>query len=224
MNTLKPRKREPHVCMRCRGREVAVEHRSDHVDFKGLTLEVSGLAETVCKACQYRWTTEGQEKDNLTILREAFAKKRDQVRDREGLLTGEQIQVVLQLLGISKSEAAELFGGGPNAFSKYVRGEVLQSVPMDRLLRLTLAFGQRALALLKLGKSAPLSLNAGYHFASTALSPLLVIDISLPVEKEKRLWPTTSQSEPIEIHEFDDGVTLLGYSAMPNEVKLLSAA
>jgi len=29
-----------------------------------------------------------------------------------------------------------IFGGGANAFSKYERGEVIQSVPMDRLLRL----------------------------------------------------------------------------------------
>lgn len=42
-------------------------------------------------------------------------------------------------LGLSQEEAARLFGGGRNAFSKYERGEVAQSVAMDRLIRLCLS-------------------------------------------------------------------------------------
>jgi HTH-type transcriptional regulator/antitoxin MqsA len=137
--------------MRCGSREIAVEHRSDVLDFKGLTLEVDGLAETRCKSCGHTWTTDGQEQDNLNLLREAFAKKRDAVRDKEGLLTGEQIGHVLDQLQLTKAQAAELFGGGPNAFAKYMNGEVLQSFAMDRLLRLALAFGPRAVATRRYG-------------------------------------------------------------------------
>jgi putative zinc finger/helix-turn-helix YgiT family protein len=187
MNHPKPRKKDPHVCLRCGSRDVVVEHREEVVDFKGLTLEVEGLAETRCKACDYRWTTDGQEKDNLAILREAYARKRDEVRDREGLLTGQQIEFVLQQLELSKAQAAELFGGGPHAFTKYVNGEVLQSFAMDRLLRLALAFGRQAVALLHLGRNAPLTLNAGFAFSGASTSTTKVF--TLPTgEMEPQRW------------------------------------
>jgi len=164
---LKPRKRDPHVCMRCKSRDVLVEHYADVLDFKGLTLDVDGLAQTRCRNCDYRWTTAGQEQDNLARLRDAYVAKRDAVRDREGLLTGEQIGEVLDRLQLTKAQAAELFGGGPNAFTKYMNGEVLQSLAMDRLLRLALAFGPRAVELLRQGRNAPLRLNAGYTLGAT---------------------------------------------------------
>ena len=163
LNATKPRVRKPNICMRCGSSQVLIEHRSDVVDFKGLTLEVEGLVETVCQKCQHRWVTDGQEIDNLAILRAAYSIKRDAVRSREGLLTAEQIEHILARLGLSKSEAATLFGGGANAFYKYIGGDVLQSFPMDRLLRLTLAFGQQAVAYLRGGQSAPLYLDAGKH-------------------------------------------------------------
>lgn len=131
------------------------------MDFKGLTLEVDGLAQTVCTKCEYAWETPGQQLDNLAILRQAFVARRDEIRREEGLLTGEQVRFVLSKLDLSKSDAASLFGGGPNAFQKYISGEVLQSMAMDRLLRLTLAFGGLAVRYLRLGSDAPLSLYAG---------------------------------------------------------------
>lgn len=170
MKTLRPRRHAPHICMRCACETVSVVHRDDLVDFKGLTVEVSGLAETVCTKCGYRWTTEGQERDNLHLLQQAFAAKRDRIRTRDGLLTGDQIEVVLDLLNLSRADAARLFGGGPNAFAKYVRGEVLQSFAMDRLLRLTLAFGKPALRILEQGSAAPLRLCSGGYFIAPAIS------------------------------------------------------
>jgi Antitoxin component of bacterial toxin-antitoxin system, MqsA len=115
MGNLKPRKRQPHVCMRCGSEEVTVRHFGDVLDFKGLTLEVEGLAETTCTNCAYQWTTDGQEGDNLDILRAAFAEKRDAVRAADGLLTGDAIRQALEELKLTKTQAAELFGGGPNA-------------------------------------------------------------------------------------------------------------
>ena len=166
MSNLNPRKRKPNICLRCDGKAVQVRHKEDVLDYKGLTLEVAGLADTACIACGHEWTTDGQEQDNLALIREAFALKRDAVRTKEGLLTGEQIADVLDQLHIAKAEAATLFGGGPNAFGKYISGEVLQSFAMDRLLRLTLGFGSHALRYLRLGANAPLSLNGGGYFVA----------------------------------------------------------
>lgn len=59
----------------------------------------------------------------------------DAKRVHDGLLTGAQIRAVRERLGLSQSQASEVFGGGANAFSKYERGDVMQSVAMDRLLK-----------------------------------------------------------------------------------------
>lgn len=64
---------------------------------------------------------------------------RDAKRRADGLLSGSQVREARELLGLSQQEAATLFGGGTNGFSKYERGETAQSVAMDRLLRLVLA-------------------------------------------------------------------------------------
>jgi putative zinc finger/helix-turn-helix YgiT family protein len=60
----------------------------------------------------------------------------DARRRADGLLDGAQIEQLRSRLGLTQHKAAELFGGGQNAFSKYERGEVIQSQAMDRLLRL----------------------------------------------------------------------------------------
>lgn len=174
MNTkLKLRKRDQHVCMRCGTNDPQTRYFSDTLNFKGLTIDVDGLAETKCGNCGLVWNTEGQDKDNLDRMRDAFAVKRDEVRHRDGLLTGDQIELVLSELGLSKARASTLLGGGPNAFPKYISGEVLQSVAMDRLLRLTLAFGEAAVRYLDQGRHAPLHLNAaGVYLSAMPMPPV----------------------------------------------------
>jgi putative zinc finger/helix-turn-helix YgiT family protein len=155
MNEVNPRQRLPNVCPRCGAGEARVAHLSEDVSFKGLTLEVHGLAYTVCQSCAFRWATDGQQADNLARIRDAYATKRDEIRFADGLLSGDQIGFVLQQLGLSKSEAAQLFGGGPNAFSKYMAGDVLQSKAMDRLLRVVYRFGGDAIELLRAANINP---------------------------------------------------------------------
>lgn len=194
---MKSIKRDPHRCMKCSGTDIAVSHSPDVVDFKGLTIEVEGLAETVCKACGLNWITEGQEQDNLNQLRAAFVAKRDEVRRREGLLEGEQIEFVLSQLKLTKAEAAQLFGGGPNAFAKYIRGEVLQSAAMDRLLRLTLAFGTPALRVLERGAGAPL--QRGWALTEPLLANTSSYTVNVPIsavnKSNAKLIPTASNQQ-----------------------------
>jgi putative zinc finger/helix-turn-helix YgiT family protein len=56
-------------------------------------------------------------------------------RSVDGLLTGAEIRQVRQRHNLTQTQAADLFGGGPVAFSKYEAGDVTQSEAMDRLLR-----------------------------------------------------------------------------------------
>lgn len=57
-------------------------------------------------------------------------------KEIDGLLSAEEITKIRKQLGLTQIEAAQVFGGGQNAFSKYERNEVSQSVSMDKLLRL----------------------------------------------------------------------------------------
>lgn len=168
-----PRALKPGQCPRCGHEHSQVERYADDVDFKGLRLEVHGLVQSRCTACRHSWETAGQNQDNLQLLRHLFATERDRHREQHGLLTGEEITALLAELGITRAEAAALLGGGPHAFAKYASGEVVQSIPMDRLLRLLRAFGHAALAHLREGPRANAALHAGWLATPTASAVLM---------------------------------------------------
>jgi HTH-type transcriptional regulator / antitoxin MqsA len=54
----------------------------------------------------------------------------------DGLLTGSDILALRKRFGLTQTQAAQLFGGGPVAFSKYENDDVAHSEAMDSLLRL----------------------------------------------------------------------------------------
>ncbi len=54
----------------------------------------------------------------------------------DGLLTGAEITALRRQYRLTQTQAAQLFGGGPVAFSKYENDDVAQSESMDTLLRL----------------------------------------------------------------------------------------
>lgn len=57
-------------------------------------------------------------------------------KEVDGLLTGEEIMALRHQYNLTQAQAAQLFGGGPVAFSKYENDDVAQSGAMDTLLRL----------------------------------------------------------------------------------------
>ena len=59
----------------------------------------------------------------------------DFYREADGLLTGRQIKGIREALHLTQSQAAEIFGGGKNAFTKYENGDVTQSSALDKLIR-----------------------------------------------------------------------------------------
>jgi HTH-type transcriptional regulator / antitoxin MqsA len=95
-------------------------------------LVVGGLEGYHCDSCNFDPIAPEQIRRNQLRIRDAK-------RLADGLLSGNQIRQARELLGLSQQEAATIFGGGTNGFSKYERGETAQSVAMDRLLRLVMA-------------------------------------------------------------------------------------
>jgi HTH-type transcriptional regulator / antitoxin MqsA len=120
------------VCPVCGSEDLTAATHDLGVIYNGRKLLVSGLEHYECSVCGADPAFPEQIKSNEK--RVADAKRRSQ-----RLLTGGEIRDIREELGLSQVEAAELFGGGANAFSKYERGEVIQSLPMDRLLRVVYA-------------------------------------------------------------------------------------
>lgn len=133
----KPKTRkDPTCCPKCKGCDLYSASYSDTVEFRGLDLDVEGLHYTTCAFCKNRFENQEQKSHNDELIRSAYARKRDELRIQDGLLSSEQIQSIRKKYSLTQREAAIIFGGGSNAFNKYETGEVLQSVAMDRLLRL----------------------------------------------------------------------------------------
>lgn len=99
-------------------------------DFKHAdrTIRVEGLECYVCAAC-------GADPILADQARRNHCKINDARRVADGMLTGAQVRSIRTSLAMTQSEAGELIGGGPMAFSKYERGEVIQSAVMDNFLR-----------------------------------------------------------------------------------------
>lgn len=98
------------------------------ISYKGKGITVSGLSFYECPECGEQFADSTLDKENSILIREAK-------KNADGLLSSARIQKIREFLGITQGEAAKIFGGGANAFSKYERGEVSQSEAMDKLMR-----------------------------------------------------------------------------------------
>ena len=97
--------------------------------YKGRRIEVPDYAVSECKECHATITTAEQARSNERLVIEAK-------RKIDGLLTSAEIKALRQQLGLSQEIASQVFGGGPHAFSKYERNEVMQSAVADNLMRI----------------------------------------------------------------------------------------
>lgn len=126
-------KKNSDICPDCETGELYVERYSDDFEYRGQTLTVDGLECLVCDHC-------GAEIIRPEQIRHGDKLFADARRRADGLLTGTEIAQFRENFGLTQRQAAALFGGGTNAFSKYERGEVTQSVAMDRLMRMVVRF------------------------------------------------------------------------------------
>lgn len=83
-----------------------------------------------CSECGAELSTPEQTNKSLIAIK-------NEQRKIDGLLTTDQIKSIREKLGLSLTEASEIFGGGPNSFYKYEAGIVNQSISIDNMLRAT---------------------------------------------------------------------------------------
>lgn len=117
-----------HICTRCQSSQTQVKQAVGAFIYKGAELPCEEIF-TACDNCGHEFVTAEQSKE--------WNKFADIARRKhDNLLTPQKIKQIRTGLGLSQKNAAILFGGGVNAFSKYERGEVLQSIALDNVLRL----------------------------------------------------------------------------------------
>ena len=117
-------------CKICKSEDVSDYVEAEEISYKGSTLQVS-IAYSLCNNCDREFISKPQILQNEAALRAAK-------KDYDGLLSSEEIIRARRTLSLTQEQAARVFGGGRNAFSKYERGEISQSVAMDKLIRICL--------------------------------------------------------------------------------------
>ncbi|HTE39785.1 MAG TPA: type II toxin-antitoxin system MqsA family antitoxin [Steroidobacteraceae bacterium] len=122
--------KETLACPVCGEDGLAIESFDRNIAYGDRKITVHGLERCRCLVCDADPVLPDQIRHNQLITA-------DTKRRLDNLYLSAEIRSLRDELGLSQSEAAVIFGGGANAFSKYERGDVVQSVPMDRLLKIT---------------------------------------------------------------------------------------
>lgn len=116
------------LCAICGEGHITAQTRTVETDYKG-TKALLPMHYQLCDTCTSDYVGMAESKLNKRIVM-AFRKQVD------GLLTGDEITALRKQYKLTQAQAAQLFGGGPVAFSKYENDDVAQSEAMDTLLRL----------------------------------------------------------------------------------------
>jgi putative zinc finger/helix-turn-helix YgiT family protein len=108
-------------CLSDRQAQEAVQHKGR----SGMVM----MCYSECDSCGSDQASTTQARSNKRAVT-AFKKRVD------GLLEGHEIARLRTAMHLTQAKAAEIFGGGPVAFSKYENDDVVQSEAMDTLIRL----------------------------------------------------------------------------------------
>ncbi len=115
-------------CIECGSENVKLLTDNENTfNYRGTTL-LAPMDYSVCEEC-------GQEFIGTTQIIENDKRAREARKTVDGLLSAKEIKTIRERLRLTQEEAAQVFGGGKNAFSKYERAEVCHSVSMDKLIR-----------------------------------------------------------------------------------------
>ena len=137
---------KPHTCLVCDEGTLTEKTHSNYFQHGNHSITVGDLEGYRCDVCHVDLISPPQ-------LRRNHVKIVDAKRKHDGLLTGNEIKAIRKRLQLTQKKAAQVFGGGANAFSKYERGDIIQSGSMDKLLRVADDCPQARKRLLKQGQA-----------------------------------------------------------------------
>lgn len=117
------------VCTNCGYKGMTrEENQSETVTYAGESITLTGLSGWVCPSCHDGWFDEADQ------IR--YAQASDELIHRARARESKELRRIRKKLGLTQKEAAKVFGGGVNAFSRYERGEIEPSTSTMKLLRL----------------------------------------------------------------------------------------
>jgi HTH-type transcriptional regulator/antitoxin MqsA len=116
-------------CPECDGTMVH-EKRDMPYSYKGDVTMITGVEGNYCSDCD-EVVLDLEESRRVSAAMLAFNK-----HVNAGILPPEYITNVRKKLGINRREAGVVFGGGPNAFSRYESGRTNPSTPLVLMLKL----------------------------------------------------------------------------------------
>ncbi len=135
-----------HTCLVCDEGTLTEKTHSNQFKHGNHSITVDELEGYLCNVCDIYLISPPQ-------IRRNHLKIADAKRKHDGLLTGDEIKAIRKKLHLTQKNASQIFGGGANAFSKYERGDIIQSEPMDKLLRVAADCPQAKDWLLKQGQT-----------------------------------------------------------------------
>lgn len=120
------------VCWACGEGYLTKRRMSKTVVYEGIHGSIEQLSHA-CDACGAVLFNDGDVRDN----RRAWNRFRKMAVSAP---LGCEIEAMRNSAGLTQRRAAQLFGGGPVAFSKYENDELIPDEAMNKLLRLAIAF------------------------------------------------------------------------------------
>jgi HTH-type transcriptional regulator / antitoxin MqsA len=121
------------VCPMCDFPGAEERTYSETVVHEGRKIEVKGVRHYVCPKCDSEFMDDQQSRQNLVLAQSALG-------ETPRYVLPNQIKQWREQIGLTQREAAMLFGGGINAFSKYENGTIVQTDAMDNLLWITMRY------------------------------------------------------------------------------------
>jgi len=104
------------------------ENHTEVITHNGESVTLTGLSGWFCSSCGDGWF------DNDSSIRVSEAGDGLVLKNRE--LRSQEVRRIRKKLGLTQKEAADIFGGGPNAFSLYERGKIEPHTSTLKLLHL----------------------------------------------------------------------------------------
>ena len=114
-------------CKLCKSTDVSTFTEKSTFTYKNKELSYD-MTYSICNNCDREFIDKNQIQQNEIQVREAKKKV-------DSLLSLDELFEMRNKFHLTQEVASKVFGGGPNAFSKYERGLVSQSAAMDRLIR-----------------------------------------------------------------------------------------
>ncbi|MBN2436274.1 MAG: type II toxin-antitoxin system MqsA family antitoxin [Spirochaetes bacterium] len=117
------------VCQVCGSENTELVVQDQEFSYKGHTLVIKDYQSTLCHNC-------GESIEENESYEKSIPLLRDFHRSVDGYLTGNEIRTIRKSFNMTQDEFSSVLGGGEKAFARYETGRVMQSKPMDNLLRI----------------------------------------------------------------------------------------